>query len=139
MHVEVLERDMLEVAGEFAARRKKVAVLSMANDVKPGGGYASGRGAQEENLHRRTDAVRFTVQQKNEYYPIPDDSSLLAKGVTVFRGKEQDGYPFLDSQFTIDMISCAAVRRPCLTEDCRYRRDQLRNVRRRTRKFQTPG
>jgi uncharacterized protein (TIGR02452 family) len=114
---EVLQRDMLEVAGELASQGKTVAVLNMANAFHPGGGVCDGVGAQEENLHRRTDLHRYTVMQRRNY-PIRQDACLLSEGVTIMRGSEKDGYPFLLGQMhRITVISCAALSKPRLNND----------------------
>lgn len=42
---------------------------------------------------------------------------LLSHGVTIFRGNEHIGYPFLRKPFKVTMISCAAPRAPCLALD----------------------
>eukprot|EP00969_Alexandrium_andersonii_P344821 15242244-Alexandrium_andersonii.AAC.1 len=93
----------------------------MAAKGHPGGGVRKGAGPQEENLHRRSDAVRFLEQQDWEakLYPIPDEGCLLSKEVMVFRGPEENGYPFLDRPFRISMISCTAISRPRLDEERR--------------------
>ena len=50
--------DMLETAGKLTKEYGKVfAVLNMANAVYPGGGFATGSAAQEENMMRRTNIV----------------------------------------------------------------------------------
>eukprot|EP00969_Alexandrium_andersonii_P123653 5464528-Alexandrium_andersonii.AAC.1 len=65
---------MLDVAKGYASSHEdiargygdsgyRVAVLNMASSKHPGGGVRDGRGAQEENLHRRTDAFRFLERQ----------------------------------------------------------------------------
>jgi uncharacterized protein (TIGR02452 family) len=54
--VQLREGDMLYVASQLVlGEDKKVCVLNMACASKPGGGVASGRAAQEEDLYRRTD------------------------------------------------------------------------------------
>ena len=117
-YVRVVEEDMLEVARRLVQQGKTVAVLNMANAWIPGGGFRTGKGAQEENLHRRTDAFRFLEQQR-ENYPIPEDACLVSAEVTVLRGAEADGYPFLPP-FRITLVSCAAVFKPKLTNMLDY-------------------
>eukprot|EP00969_Alexandrium_andersonii_P261772 11572723-Alexandrium_andersonii.AAC.1 len=73
----------------------------MAAKSKPGGGVMAGHGAQKENFHRRSDAFRFLEQQnwEGKFYPIKERGCLLSRDVTIFRGTERDGYPFLDQPF----------------------------------------
>jgi len=115
--VTVLERDMLEVAQEYSRQGHKVAVLNMANETSPGGGVQNGAGAQEEDLHRRSDCCRFLLEQRKGNYPIPSDACLLSVQVTVFRGTEFNGYPLLDEPFCVSVVSCAAINRPKLSGD----------------------
>lgn len=111
---EVLQRDILEVAGELASQGKTVAVLNMASAFAPGGGFRDGAGAQEENLHRRTDLYRYTYEQRVNY-PICQEGCLLSQDVTIMRGSEKEGYPFLLGHMTrITVISCAALANPRL-------------------------
>lgn len=53
--IRVVEGDCLEAGLALKARGLHPIVLNMANGSSPGGGYLSGSGAQEENLHRRSD------------------------------------------------------------------------------------
>eukprot|EP00930_Biecheleria_cincta_P086296 TRINITY_DN75603_c0_g1_i1.p1 TRINITY_DN75603_c0_g1~~TRINITY_DN75603_c0_g1_i1.p1 ORF type:complete len:346 (+),score=55.01 TRINITY_DN75603_c0_g1_i1:47-1084(+) len=114
--VQVVECDMLDHAQSLVQKGHKVAVLNMACEDCPGGGFRSGAGAQEENMHRRSDLVRFTEELRTKHYPIPPEACLLSENVTVFRGSEKDGYPFLQTPFQVSFISCAALIYPRLTE-----------------------
>lgn len=114
--VQVVECDMLVHAHFLCEQGHKVAVLNMACEDCPGGGLRSGAGAQEENMHRRSDLVRFTEELQDEHYPIARDACLLSTHVTVFRGPEHHGYPFLQSPFHVTFISCAALAYPKLSQ-----------------------
>ena len=111
--VAVLPRDTLAVAEQALSRPGTIAVLCMISSSHPGGGVLSGRGAQEESLHRRTDLCRYTLGHR-ELYPLDPNVLLYARDVTVLRGTEEDGYPFLAAPFRIDVILCPAVRSPAL-------------------------
>ena len=118
------ECDMLDYAEDLVHQGFSVAILNMAAATKPGGGVHWGAGAQEENLHRRSDAMRFTMDQQKYNYPLEGSMCLLSHGVTIFRGNEHNGYPFLRKPFKVTMISCAAPPRPQLvwdsSEQCQY-------------------
>ena len=109
--VAVLPRDVLFAAERARVRPGTVAVLCMCSASRPGGGVTSGRGAQEESLHRRSDLCRFSMAH-GDLYPIEADTLLYARNVTVLRGPEEDGYPFLDRPYRIDVILCPALRSP---------------------------
>jgi hypothetical protein len=89
-------------------------------------------GAQEENLHRRTDLWLFLEDhsawvpppghppdQAPHFYPLRDDAVLYSPNVSVFRGSEQQGYPLLQEPFLIDVVSCAAMANPALASATR--------------------
>jgi hypothetical protein len=119
--------DCLEQAGAFLSGRglTRVAVLNMANARTPGGGFRRGCGAQEENMHRRSDLHLYledtsawehawaprtsggrrsltACRANTAFYPIPDDAVLYSRDVRVFRGPESDGYPTLSEPFSVD-------------------------------------
>ena len=79
----------------------------------PSGTVRTGAGAQEENLHRRSDLCRFLERQRTAFYPMAAESGLLSRRVTVFRGTEADGYPLIDP-FHVEVISVSAQARPPL-------------------------
>ena len=84
--VTVASEDCLERARRIVTQGTRVAVLSMASAGFPGGGVQRGAGAQEENLHRPSDACRYLYDQRERLYPIETGTCLLSKDVTVFRG-----------------------------------------------------
>ena len=51
---------------------------------------------------------------KNGLYPLKTGEAITSTGVTVFRGPEKAGYPFLKHPFQVTVISCAAIFRPSL-------------------------
>lgn len=90
----------------------------MASAKNPGGNYKGGAGAQEENLHRRTNLFQCLEdvdkmdKQRTWKYPIDEWGGIFSPGVTVFRGSEQKGYYFMKQPMQIDVISVAAYRHP---------------------------
>lgn len=115
MTVEVAEKDCLLAAKEFTDKGLRPALLDMAEQDSPGGGYMDGCGAQEENLFRRSNCMLYLdyVSPGREWdYPIPDYGGFFVPGVTVIRGVEKEGYPLLEKPFVIDVICVAAMKNP---------------------------
>ncbi|CAF2424867.1 unnamed protein product [Rotaria sp. Silwood2] len=91
-------------------------VLNMAAANCPGGGC----GAQEENLHRRTnlfqcleDSYHQLEGKRNWHYPIPEFGGIYSPHVSVFRGSESHGYPFFSQRPQyVSFIACAAYSHP---------------------------
>ena len=86
-----------------------------------------GKGAQEENLYRRTNISTSTLPNKDTLYPIPRTGLLYSSNVTILRGPEENGYPFISPR-TVDIISCTAVREPRLTPMRQYECDSQRET-----------
>ena len=132
--VHVIEDDILSCAARLCEMGQKVAVLNMACGSCPGGGVCSGAGAQEENLYRRTDICSQMEDLRERYYPLKD-AALVTSEVTILRGREEDGYPYLRTGEHVTVISCAALNKPPLTdtgEGYRYAEAEQR-MRRRVR------
>lgn len=93
----------------------KVAVLSMASPLRPGGGVLTGATSQEESL-----CVRSTLYPslREEFYRLPPLGSIYTPDVMIFRDEDNKDLPKRD-RFYIDVISCAALRFPEL-EGGRY-------------------
>lgn len=93
----------------------KVAVLSMASPLRPGGGVLTGSTSQEESL-----CVRSTLYPslREEFYRLPPLGSIYTPDVMIFRDEDNKDLPKRD-RFYVDVISCAALRFPEL-EGGRY-------------------
>eukprot|EP01059_Diplonema_ambulator_P016183 TRINITY_DN27526_c0_g1_i1.p1 TRINITY_DN27526_c0_g1~~TRINITY_DN27526_c0_g1_i1.p1 ORF type:complete len:305 (+),score=69.50 TRINITY_DN27526_c0_g1_i1:39-917(+) len=81
-------------------------LLNMAAPHAPGVGP---HGAQEENLHRRSNLKMCTIG-RSDLYPIPRGGCLYHPDVVFFRGAEDEGYPFLEVPVLIPVVSAAALR-----------------------------
>ena len=123
--VEVVDRDCLAVAKELLeAQLGRVAVLNMANRQTPGGGVYGGSGAQEEYCFRCSDYFRslyqyspfgdmYGVSPVEDQYPMDRDfGGCYSPNVTIFRGLEEEGYPFLEKTWKMNFIAVAALNRP---------------------------
>jgi uncharacterized protein (TIGR02452 family) len=106
--------------------RKPVAVLNLANERNPGGGWLNGAIAQEEALCYRS-SLSFSLQK--HLYPIPTLSALYTPSVVIIRNAMSQGHDLLvpaksaEDLPVTSVISVAAIRRPRLKEDGTYMRD----------------
>ena len=121
----VLSQDCLAVAKQFVEESEdKVAVLNLASASNPGGGVYSGAGAQEEYCFRCSDYFRslyqfvdfgtdYGVERAEESYPMDRNfGGVWSPDVTVFRGTEAEGYPFLEKPWKVNFIAVAGINRP---------------------------
>ncbi|KAJ9454766.1 hypothetical protein DIPPA_32625 [Diplonema papillatum] len=105
--VSVVNMDCVQAAVALQKRLgRPVAMLNMGAPSGPGVGP---QGAQEENLHRRSNLIQCTLGRR-ELYPIPDDGCLYHPDVVFFRGSEADGYPFLPVPDMVSVVTAAAVK-----------------------------
>ncbi|CAF1565989.1 unnamed protein product, partial [Didymodactylos carnosus] len=110
----VVEGDCLEAGLLFKNGDCKPVVLNMASAYQPGGA-----GAQEENLHRRTNlfqCLEDPYHQINRDWPynVPMFGGIYTPNACVFRGSESDGYPFLSHPQYLSFIAVAAFKHPPL-------------------------
>ena len=118
----VLSQDCLATAKEFVEQNEgKVAVLNLASRSNPGGGVHWGAGAQEEYCFRCSDYFRSLYQYEDygcRYGVARSDESyrnfgaVYSPGVTIFRGTEAEGYPFIENPWQVNFIAVAGINRP---------------------------
>ncbi|BCU03068.1 hypothetical protein [Pandoravirus japonicus] len=116
---EVVGGDCLKAAIALKTERGlNPAVLNMASSRRPGGGYKTGAAAQEENIFRRSNYFqsledpRRIDRQRQWRYPLDGLCGIYSPAVSVFRGPEDEGYPFLDRPVRLDFVAVAAIVRP---------------------------
>ena len=122
---EVRKMDCLDAARELQQKSDGItAVLNLANRQNPGGGVYTGSGAQEESCFLRSNyytalypfaeyAAQYGLPKAKESYPLDRNfGGVWSKGITVFRGRELQGYPLLDEPWKTNFIAVAAINRP---------------------------
>ncbi|KAJ7625008.1 hypothetical protein DFH06DRAFT_745697 [Mycena polygramma] len=123
--ITVVEGDTLEVAYPMCIDGGgSVAILSMASELRPGGGYLNGANSQEESLCMRS-TLYASLQEG--FYRLPELGCVYTQDVCVFRGSYGDAPPKPTSNVNpaaewwfVDVISCAAVRGPDVDEQGKY-------------------
>ncbi|KAJ6511338.1 hypothetical protein C8R47DRAFT_731020 [Mycena vitilis] len=123
--ITVVEGDTLEVAYPMCVDGGgSVAILSMASELRPGGGFLNGANSQEESLCMRS-TLYASLQEG--FYRLPELGCVYTQDVCVFRGSYGDAQPKPISKVNpaaewwfVDVISCAAVRGPDVDEQGKY-------------------
>lgn len=116
--IRIVNADTLNAAIDLAARRPdggRVAVLNMASDIHPGGGWLKGAVAQEEALCYRS-SLHLGLHKR--HYPLKRRGGLYTPDVVVVRGDMAGGHRLLAPAVAhadlpvVSVLSVAAIRRP---------------------------
>lgn len=125
--VEVQNIDCLYAGVQLKEQGYNPAVLNMASRRNPGGGVATGAGAQEETLFRRTNLFRslyqfapfagmYGIKRSHHQYPLDRNfGGVYTPDAIYFRESEQKGYALLDNPVSLSFITVAGMNRPDLT------------------------
>lgn len=106
----VLNEDCLKTAFDY--KDENPLVLNMASRNHPGGGVESGAGAQEEYLFRTSNYAATLYPLRNCYPMDRNFGGIYSPSVTVFRGLEENGYPYLKEPFITNFVAVAALNNP---------------------------
>lgn len=127
--VEVQNIDCLYAGVQLKEQGYNPAVLNMASRRNPGGGVATGAGAQEETLFRRTNLFRslyqfapyaeqYGIKRSHHQYPLDRNfGGVYTPDAIYFRESEQKGYALLEEPVSLSFITVAGMNRPDLTDD----------------------
>ncbi|KAI1737222.1 hypothetical protein F4680DRAFT_460724 [Xylaria scruposa] len=125
-HVKVFNEDTFDAAIRMAEllteptptqpeRNQRVAVINLASDKNPGGGWLSGAMAQEEALCYRSS---LALSLHKSYYPWTPTTGVYTRDVVIVRSSMSAGHKLLVPQTpavqlpVVSVISVAAIRRP---------------------------
>lgn len=93
-------------------KRPRIAVLNMASPLRPGGGFLTGAGAQEESICRRT---TLYPSLREEFYRLPEVGGLYTADALVFKLDDGTDPMKLDSKkewFSVDVVTASMLRHP---------------------------
>jgi uncharacterized protein (TIGR02452 family) len=117
--ITVINADSIDAAKDLQSAGFNPLILTFASDIHAGGGVATGAGAQEESLWRRTN---LCATQFQTLYPLAADppEGVYSPKVTVFKKKESEGCGLLATPFSASFLAVPAIRNPRLLPNSRF-------------------
>ena len=135
-----VNKDCAEVALELIKDGYNTAILNLASNYSPGGGYHNGRNAQEECLCQMSTLSQSLYQYGSlEYQHIKDAElpnypggyplnrnfgGIYSPDVTFFRNGRKDYYSLRDEVFSCSVITVASLsnqkKKDYINEECKY-------------------
>lgn len=100
-------------------RPSRPAVLNLASDTSPGGGWLKGCMAQEEALCYRSS---LSLSLHKPYYPLRTLQGIYTRDVVIIRSSVKNGHELFDvnepadQQPVVSVVSVAALRRPAVSD-----------------------
>lgn len=107
----VINSDTFNLAIHYVQQGySKPLVLNMASALKPGGGVANGKTAQEEELFRRSNAHQTHPKY---WYPLKTNDVIYSPEVIICKNSREANYKNID-EVNVAMITCPAIKNPKL-------------------------
>ncbi|GAB1316784.1 hypothetical protein MFIFM68171_06994 [Madurella fahalii] len=106
-------------AESLSSTASRVAVLNMASEFSPGGGWLKGSTAQEEALCYRSS---LASSLHRSLYPIAPRAGVYTRDVVIFRESMNDGHKLMVPETAVEnlpvvsVLSVAGIRRPEVKE-----------------------
>ena len=108
--IQILNMDSINCGWYLLSMGCNPVVLNMADNTFPGGHVASGSGAQEESLFRRSNYFQ-TLHLGTGFYPLREAQLVYSPKVTIIKN---DSGNLLSNFFNLSFIACPAIKKPTL-------------------------
>jgi uncharacterized protein (TIGR02452 family) len=116
--IQVINSDSIDAAKTLLDAGYNPLIVNFAND-RHAGGVASGAGAQEESLWRRTNLCETQIQV---FYPLRNSppEGIYTEKATVFKSKESNGCTLLAEPFQASFLAVPTILNPKLDSRGRF-------------------